>query len=195
MVDTPASADAALPLSRWVEIDLLEVRAILDQMSDEAAQAVTAAILAARRVYVFGLGRSGFYLRMFAMRLMQIGLQAHVVGDATTPAIGVGDLLVVLSGSGRTETVVALAHKAKMLGARVLALTSSPATPLADLADLVALAPAAPVKTDPTAPTRLPLANAFEHATAIYLDCIGAMLAAACGQDNVAMMRRHANLE
>jgi hypothetical protein len=30
---------------------------------------------------------------------------------------------------------------------------------------------------------------------AIYLDCVGAMLAEARGQDNAAMMRRHANLE
>ncbi|MBK8048760.1 MAG: hypothetical protein IPK16_17535 [Anaerolineales bacterium] len=55
--------------------------------------------------------------------------------------------------------------------------------------------PSASVKTDPTNPTRLPLANAVEQATAIYLDCIGAMLAEQRRQDNTAMMRRHANLE
>jgi 6-phospho-3-hexuloisomerase len=44
---------------------------------------------------------------------MQIGLDAHVVGDATTPSIGTGDLLIALSGSGRTETVVNMARKLK----------------------------------------------------------------------------------
>lgn len=184
-----------MQLSQWIEHDLAEVRAILDQMPDEDAEAMAAAILAARRIYVLGLGRSGLILRMFAMRLMQIGLQAHIVGDATTPAIEAGDLLVVLSGSGRTETVVKLAAKARGIGARVLAITSSRMTPLAERADLLVLAPSASVKADPTVPTRLPLANAVEQAMAIYLDCVGAMLAERAGQDNIAMMRRHANLE
>ena len=134
-------------------------------------------------------------LRMFAIRLMQIGLEAHVVGDATTPAIAAGDLLVALSGSGRTETVVNLARKAGSFGARVLAITSSPTTPLAELADVVVVVPAGSVKSDLATPTRLPLANALEQAMAIYLDCVGAMLAEQCGQDNPALMRRHANLE
>jgi 6-phospho-3-hexuloisomerase len=182
-------------LSQWVERDLGEVSAILDRMSDKGAEEMVAAILDARRVYVLGLGRSGFLLRMFAMRLMQIGLQAHVVGDATTPAIEAGDLLVALSGSGRTGTVVNLARQARGYGARVLAITSGADTPLAALADVLVLAPAASVKTDPASPTSLPLANALEQAMAVYLDCVGAMLAERRGQDNFAMMRRHANLE
>ncbi|GIK74202.1 MAG: 3-hexulose-6-phosphate isomerase [Chloroflexota bacterium] len=182
-------------LSEWIHDDLKEVQAILALVSDESAEEMVRAILAAQRVYVLGLGRSGLILRMFAMRLMQIGLNAHVVGDATTPAIGKGDLLLTLSGSGRTETVVAMARKAKSYGAQVLAITSNPATPLAELADMTLIAPARSVKIDVTAPTRLPLANALEQAMAIVLDCIGAMLAERCGQDNAAMMHRHANLE
>lgn len=182
-------------LSEWVRHDLDEVVAILAGVSNESARQMVLAILAAQRVYVVGLGRSGSILRMFAMRLMQIGLSAHVVGDATTPAIGTGDLLIVLSGSGRTETVVALARKAKECGAQVLAMTSSQATPLAEFADMTVIMPAGSVKNDVTTPTRLPLANALEQAMTIYLDCVGAMLAEECGQDNAAMMRRHANLE
>ena len=182
-------------LSEWIQLDLAEVNAILAQLSEAEAAALAQAILDARRVYVMGLGRSGFLLRMFAMRLMQIGLQAHVVGDATTPAIETGDLLLALSGSGRTESVLLMARKAKYYGARVLAVTSSAATPLAEMADVVVVVPAGSVKTDITTPTRLPLANALEQAMAVYLDCIGAMLAEQRGENNVAMLRRHANLE
>ena len=88
-----------------------------------------------------------------------------------------------------------MARKAKYFGARVLAITSSADTPLAELADLVVVVPSGSIKTDITTPTRLPLANALEQAMAIYLDCIGAMLAEQRGQNNAAMMRRHANLE
>lgn len=182
-------------LSDWIHLDLEEVNAVLARLDDGQAEALLAAILGARRVFVLGLGRSGLLLRMFAMRLMQIGLTAHIVGDATTPAIAPGDLLLALSGSGRTATVLMLARRAKALGAQVAAITSSPATPLAELADLPIIVPAGSVKSDVTTPTQLPLANALEQAMAIYLDCLGAMLAARCEQDNVAMMARHANLE
>lgn len=164
-------------LSEWIQLDLAEVNAILDQVTDADAGTLVQAVLAAPRVYVNGLGRSGFLMRMFAMRMVQIGLQAYVVGDATTPAIEAGDLLLALSGSGRTETVVRMALKAKGFGARVLAITSSADTPLAELADLVVVVPSGSIKADITTPTRLPLANALEQAMAIYLDCVGAMLA------------------
>lgn len=182
-------------LSEWVHHDLAEVATILAQIDDDSAGAMMSAILEARRVFVVALGRSGLIVRMFAMRLMQIGLEAHVVGDSTTPAIAAGDLLIALSGSGRTETVVALARKARGFGAQVLAITSSAKTPLAELANVVVVVPSGSVKSDPSTPTRLPLANALEQAMAISLDCIGAMLAERRGQNNAAMMRRHANLE
>lgn len=57
----------------------------------------------ARRVFVHGAGRSGLALQMTAMRLMHVGLQVHVVGETTTPAIGEGDLLLTASGSGTTS--------------------------------------------------------------------------------------------
>lgn len=182
-------------LSEWIRHDLDEVTAILTHIADDSAESMVAEILAARRLFVVALGRSGLILRMFAMRLMQIGLEAHVVGDATTPAIAAGDLLIALSGSGRTATVVALAAKASSFGARVLAITSNRATPLAELADAVVVVPSGSVKADLATPTRLPLANALEQAMAILLDCVGAMVAERRGQDNAAMMRRHANLE
>ena len=63
---------------------------------------------AARRVFVAGAGRSGLVVRAFAMRLMHLGLDGHMVGDMTTPALGEGDLLVVSAGPGSFSTVKAL---------------------------------------------------------------------------------------
>ncbi len=182
-------------LAEWIRHDLDEVTAILAQMDEDTADALVTAILSAPRVFVVGLGRSGLMLRMFAIRLMQIGLEAHVVGDATTPAIAAGDLLIALSGSGRTETVVNLARKAGSFGARVLAITSSPTTPLAELADVVVVVPAGSVKTDLATPTRLPLANVLEQAMAIYWTAWAPCWPSSAEQDNPALMRRHANLE
>jgi 6-phospho-3-hexuloisomerase len=174
-----------MKLAEWVRCDLDEVTAILAGVRDESADALVAAVLAARRIFVLGVGRSGLLARMFAMRLMQLGLQAYVVGDVTTPPIAASDLLVVLS----------LAGQAKAYGAQLLAVTAEPTSPLASLADLAVVVPAGSVKTDVTTPTRLPLANALEQAMAVVLDCVGAMLAEQLAQDNVALLQRHANLE
>lgn len=38
-----------------------------------------------KRIFVYGMGRSGLMLKAFAMRLMQLGFIAYVVGETTTP--------------------------------------------------------------------------------------------------------------
>lgn len=132
-----------------------EVTAILAQTTDESAERLVTAVVAAPRLFVMALGRSGLILRMFAMRLMQIGLAVHVVGDVTTPAIAPGDLLIVLSGSGLDRDGGDPGTQGLgSLGARVLAITSGAATPLPALADEVIVLPAGSVKHDSATPTR-----------------------------------------
>ncbi|WP_438357045.1 hypothetical protein [Staphylococcus hominis] len=46
-----------------------------------------------------GKGRSGFVANSFAMRLNQLGKQAFVIGESTTPSIQKDDLFIVISGS------------------------------------------------------------------------------------------------
>ena len=41
-----------------------------------------------------GLGRDGLQMKGLAMRLFHLGLDAHVVGEMTTPPVGTGDLLI-----------------------------------------------------------------------------------------------------
>lgn len=101
----------------------------------------------ARRVFVSGAGRSGLVLRMAAMRLMHLGLEVHIAGDTTTPAIRPGDVLLLASGSGTTSGVVRAAQTAAKAGARLAVYTANPASPLAELADVVVIIPAAQ-KTD-----------------------------------------------
>jgi 6-phospho-3-hexuloisomerase len=85
---------------------LKELEATLAHVSEVEIAAAQKMILAARRVFVTGAGRSGLALKMAAMRLMHLGLTVHVAGEVTTPAIGQGDLLLVASGSGTTAGAV-----------------------------------------------------------------------------------------
>jgi len=72
------------------------------------AKATVDAIASAKRIALYGVGREGLMIKAFAMRLYHLGLDAHVVGDMTTPPLGVGDLLVVSAGPGMFSTVAGL---------------------------------------------------------------------------------------
>ncbi|MEM4685145.1 MAG: SIS domain-containing protein [Sulfolobales archaeon] len=90
-----------------------------------------------RRVLIVGVGRSGLIGKAFAVRLMHLGFKVYVIGDTIVPALRPNDILVAISGSGRTKLVIDAAEVAKSLGAKVVALTSFRDSPLAGLADVV----------------------------------------------------------
>ena len=90
-----------------------------------------------RKIYLMAAGRANLIIRTFAMRLMQIGFYAYVVFDTNTPAMEAGDVLIAGSGSGTTETVVAIARQAKKIGGKVILFTKNADTHLAREADAI----------------------------------------------------------
>jgi 6-phospho-3-hexuloisomerase len=182
-------------LDDWLRTDLEELGARVREV--RATEAATLGQLARRaeRVFVVGQGRSGLVMKMFAMRLMHLGLTTFVVGDATTPAIGSKDLLIVGSGSGETEGVLVAARRARETGAQIAALTSRPDSTLGCLADHVLLVPGATPKSNGLQTSKLPMATVLEQTLLIVADCVIAWLADQMGQTEETMMPRHANLE
>ncbi|MCQ4385086.1 MAG: SIS domain-containing protein, partial [Sulfolobales archaeon] len=89
------------------------------------------------RILVMGAGRSGLVGRAFAMRLLHLGYNAYVLGETIVPAIREGDIVIAISGSGKTKLIVTAAEAAKEAKARLIAVTSYPDSPLGRLADLV----------------------------------------------------------
>lgn len=88
-----------------------------------------------RKIFVAGIGRSGLVAKAFAMRLMHLGYSVFVMGETITPRVEKDDLLIAISGSGETGYVVGLSKKAKELGAKVVAITSSVNSRLSKIAD------------------------------------------------------------
>src|SRR6202453_3036474 len=121
---------------------LNELERTLAAVSEAEIAVAQRMILAANRVFVTGAGRTGLALKMAAMRLMHLGLVVHVAGEVTSPAIGRGDLLLVASGSGSTAGPLHAAEVAVKAGARVLALTATPASRLGMLAKALVVIPA-----------------------------------------------------
>ncbi|HVO40412.1 MAG TPA: 6-phospho-3-hexuloisomerase [Spirochaetia bacterium] len=174
-----------------------EISSVVSRVNAEEMDRLAAAIRAARSVFVAGAGRSGLAIRGFAMRLMHMGIAAHVVGDVTTPALQPGDLLVIASGSGSTPSLVAVAAQAVKRGGTTALLTIDPQSPLAGTAAVVVRVPAPSPKAaaKDSVTSRQPMATLFEQALGVLLDSCIMLLMQLTGVNEQAMFQRHANLE
>ena len=130
------------------------------------------------------------------MRLMHCGYTVYVVGEIVTPSIASGDTLIILSGSGATETLLPVARKACAVDAHVVLITATRASPLAALArDVV------PLGADGGAQRRpgMPLGALFELSALIFLESVVEsvvyQLIAHKGFTEEHLRARHANLE
>lgn len=101
-----------------------------DAIPEAELDALIEKVKSHKRVFVYGTGRSGLMLKAFAMRLMQLGLTAYVVGETTTPSIEAGDLLALASASGETGSVCMTAQSALKQGAELAVITSAPQSTL-----------------------------------------------------------------
>ena len=177
-----------------------ELRRTLNRISCDEVEALVREVTGARRIFVAGAGRSGLVMRSFAMRLAQLGLPVHVVGETTSPAVRKGDLLLIGSGSGVTDRLVHYAGKAAEAGARVAAATTVPDSPIARQADVVVVIPA-PTPKSPKATggpghrSHQPMGTLFEQSLGVMLDACVLLLMARLDETERGMFGRHANLE
>uniref|UniRef100_A0A7J2TL62 SIS domain-containing protein n=1 Tax=Archaeoglobus fulgidus TaxID=2234 RepID=A0A7J2TL62_ARCFL len=90
-----------------------------------------------------------------------------MIGETITPRIGPGDVLIAVSGSGETPFIVALAKKAKEIGARVVAVTSKADASIAKIADLTIVLKC---RKDREISKFAPLGTLFELSAMIFFD-------------------------
>ncbi|MGE5495755.1 MAG: 6-phospho-3-hexuloisomerase [Burkholderiales bacterium] len=177
---------------------LKELEESLSKIDKQQAQTFADAIIASKKVFVAGCGRSLLMIRGLAMRLMHMGFEAYVVGETVTPAIGPGDLLIIASGSGETGTLVVMANKAKKAGASVALITIYPESTIGKLADHIVRINAATTKgTRESVKSIQPGANTFEQSVLLFGDATMVYIIERCNitESNTALMKRHANLE
>ncbi len=146
----------------------------------------------AKRVYVSGAGRSGLITRFFAMRLMHSGYDVNVVGDTVTPSIRRGDLLIIISGSGETEQLVAFTKKAREVGADILLISAKSDSTIGDLADAVLQVGRSDQYSKVVG---MPMGTVFELSTLFFLESLISHIIHEKGIAEEEMRYRHANLE
>jgi len=155
------------------------------------------------KIFVAGMGRSGFVGRAFALRLMNMGFNVYVVGETITPPARGGDILVAVSGSGETLGTITAAKAAKEAGARVVAITSHPESELGRMADLVVVVKgrtkiarrrdyiARQMRGEKEPLT--PLGTLFENACMVFLDSLIAELMHRLGLTEEDIRKGHSN--
>ncbi|MDD1766902.1 MAG: 6-phospho-3-hexuloisomerase [Candidatus Methanomethyliaceae archaeon] len=158
-----------------------------------------------KKILVVGAGRSGLAAKAFAMRLMHLGFNVFVFGETITPALGDGDLIISISGSGITKVVVTASSAAKDVKARILAITSHADSPLAKLSDHIIIIPGRTkmaAEEDYTIRQILgeheplaPLGTLFEITLNIFLDSVIAELMQRLGKTEQDLKKRHATIE
>ena len=157
------------------------------------------------KVLVMGAGRSGLVGKAFAMRLLHLGYNVYVLGETIVPSIGRGDLVIAISGSGRTKLIVTAAEAAKYVGATVIAVTSYADSPLGKIADIVVEVPGRTkiAKEEDYFARQIlgiheplaPLGTLFEDMVMIFLDSVVVELMHRLGKTEEDLRALHANIE
>lgn len=141
----PTLKKSAQTLAQQVEHFYAEVLTKTCERLDEATlKASVEALSNCRRVYVFGLGSSGYTANEVAQRLLRMGIAAFGMTEShkmyiSSEIMEKTDVILVLSATGNTDEVNRAVALGQKKGAKIIALTGIEASPLAKLSDLVIL--------------------------------------------------------
>lgn len=173
---------------------LQEISRTVDGIDQNGVERFAQMMCAAPRIFFAGGGRSGLMIRALAMRAMHLGKPAYVLGEVTTPSVAAGDLLVIASGSGETESFVIHAKKAKKLGAKLATVTINPQASIGSLADCTVQIDA-PAKADGGQASIQPMGSLFEQAMLLFFDRTVLRMMEILDKTPGEMYKNHANLE
>ncbi|MCM3600432.1 6-phospho-3-hexuloisomerase [Robertmurraya korlensis] len=183
-------------ITQYLKEVVQELSKTVDLIPELEADKLLHTILESKKIFVTGAGRSGLMGKSFAMRMMHMGLDAYVVGETVTANLEQGDLLIIGSGSGETNTLIPIAEKAKKLGGAVALITTSPESTLGKIADIVVPLPGAQKdRSNSNYQTLQPMGSLFEQTMLLFYDALILRFMEIKGLDSNKMYGKHANLE
>ncbi len=113
-----------------------------DMLEEEGMNKAVSLLASSRRIFVIGVGASGFVALDAQAKLMRLGF--HVVHQADPSLLlivaglaGEGDTLLAISYSGETRDVCRAAKHFKDAGGNVISICKNPSTRLGKLSDIV----------------------------------------------------------
>jgi 6-phospho 3-hexuloisomerase len=169
------------------------IREILGTVNQMEVNRVIADFFKAKRIFVYGAGRSGLVARAFAIRLVHLGFQTFVIGETIGAPVQKDDLVFLISGSGETIPAVMTAEITHRIGATVVVVTGEKNSKITRHSDITLIL--APTQETPERRCYAPLGTLFEASTWILLDSIIAELMDQKQETEESMRSRHATLE
>lgn len=161
-------------------------------------------ILKAKRVFLYGAGRSGLVAKAFATRLVHLDFTVYIVGETIAPSMNNGDLFIVITGSGETSSVIDYAKSVKKIGAAMVCVTSRPESTVGKMCDHIVMVKGR-TKFDRTKfeerqvtgehVSFAPLGTLFEDTVMLFFDGVIAELMSRLGKDEEQMRLKHATVE
>ena len=145
-------------------------------------------IATANRIFIYGAGRSGLVGQLFAVRLVQMGLDVHFIGEMTTPIIEKDDLTILISNTGDTMSVVQTANIARRIGCKVVGITGNSTNKLALTSSSVIVMN----HKGASNPEYAPMGTIFEDSVSILFDSLVPSLMKRLNMSEKDMRKRHA---
>jgi 6-phospho-3-hexuloisomerase len=181
------------------------IKRIALNLDTDSVTSLVDSIMKAKRIFLMGAGRSGLAARAFAMRLMHMGFNVYVVGETTTPAVQVEDLVIAVSGSGETTSIAGLGQIAKRIGSKLATITSNKDSSLGKISDIVVVIPGRP-KDDVIYenyherrmigyPQLAPLGTVFEISALVFLDAVISEMMVRTDANEAELKKRHTVFE
>ena len=165
-------------------------RSAIESVDQKYEEELIDSILASRRIFIYGSGRSGLVGQLFAVRLVQLGFDVHFVGEMTTPIITKDDLTVLISYTGNTSSVVQTAKIAKeIVGSKVISLTGNSDCDLSRTSDVTIVFDI--INNDRTSRIA-PLGTVFEDSAHLFFECVVCDIMKKKGISEEEMRGRHA---
>ncbi len=178
------------------DLVLSELKVSLGSIREEDVEKLVTILLTSRKVFFVGVGRVLLSLQSVAKRLAHLGIDTHIVGEVTEPAITPEDVLIVGSGSGTTLFPAGIALKAHAIGARVVHIGSNPDSELKDIVEFMVRIP---VRTkyylDDEIDSAQPMTSLFEQTLLLLGDIVAKMIIERQKLDMKSLWQYHANLE
>lgn len=177
---------------------LKELTNNLEYVEDKQLDCLVDIILESNHIFTAGAGRSGVAMKAFTNRMMHLGLSVSSVGDISNPHTKKGDLLIIGSGSGETESLVAMAKKAEKNGVRIALITMDDHSTIAKMAEVIVVLPGVSPKLKHAGmeiTSIQPMGSAFEQMTFLTYDGVILELMSRMNETSDTMFGRHADLE
>lgn len=148
-------------------------------------------LLSAKKIFLYGVGRSGLVAKAFAIRLVQLGLNVFFIGESNTPMVEEDAVVLIISNTGQTMSAVQTSNITRRIGAKVFAMTSNPHSKLAQAAS-THIRIAGNVPNGEEKMKYAPLGTIFEEASALLLDAVVTVLMKRLNETDQSMRKRHA---